>query len=181
MEWRKRFQGRRNPDQSPNFCADFEVEHYVEAQGEKFCTSYDPNSLLYVSKVGRGHGVYIHLISGCCMCCLVVTLLKCLHSTLSVAAGCCYIHLVKLSLLIACLCLPCNECTVLLSDVVSSPDTMQAMDLYDVAEGYPSTVDALRRIKCPVLVNTSLPCNYLSLWYACGTVHRCVRQCVSPV
>ena len=51
MEWRKRFQGRRNPDQSPNFCADFEVEHYVEAQGEKFCTSYDPNSLLYVSKV----------------------------------------------------------------------------------------------------------------------------------
>ena len=117
----------------------------------------------------------------CCTCCLVVTLLKCLHSTLSVTAGCCYIHLVKLSLLIACLCLPCNECTVLLSDVVSSPDTMQAMDLYDVAEGYPSTVDALRRIKCPVLVNISLPCNYLSLWYACGTVHRCVRQCVSPV
>ena len=28
----------------------------MEAQGEKFCTSYDPNSLLYVSKVCGGGG-----------------------------------------------------------------------------------------------------------------------------
>ena len=33
---------------------------------------------------------------------------------------------------------------------------MQAMDLYDVSDGYPSTVDALKRIKCPVLVTMSM-------------------------
>ena len=184
MEWRKRFQGRRNPDQSPNFCADFEVEHYVEAQGEKFCTSYDPNSLLYVSKVGRTHGVCIHLSSG-----LLHVLPSGDTAEVPTQHTVCYCWLLlhtfgealPLDRLLAHVCLPCNECTVLLSDVVCSPDTMQAMDLYDVAEGYPSTVDALRRIKCPVLVNISLPCNFLSLCYACGTVHRCVRQCVSPV
>ena len=33
---------------------------------------------------------------------------------------------------------------------------MQAMDLYDVSEGYPSTVEALKRIKCPVLVTMAM-------------------------
>ena len=50
-EWEGRFTERRQPDQDPNFCPDFEVEHYLEAAGDKFCTSYDPNSLLYITKV----------------------------------------------------------------------------------------------------------------------------------
>ena len=43
-----------------------------------------------------------------------------------------------------------------ITTVLCSLVAMQAMDLYDVAEGYPSTVDALRRIKCPVLVNMEM-------------------------
>ena len=50
-EWEGRFVTRQQPDQVPNFCPDFEVEHYLEAAGDRFCTSYDPNSLLYISKV----------------------------------------------------------------------------------------------------------------------------------
>lgn len=49
-EWEGRFVTRQQPDQVPNFCPDFEVEHYLEAAGDRFCTSYDPNSLLYISK-----------------------------------------------------------------------------------------------------------------------------------
>ena len=33
---------------------------------------------------------------------------------------------------------------------------LQTMDLYNVVEGYPSSVDALRRIKCTVLVNMAM-------------------------
>lgn len=58
MEWQKRFHGRRSPKDSPNFCADFEVEHYVEAQGEKLSDN-DPNSLLYVSKVWKWVLLYL--------------------------------------------------------------------------------------------------------------------------
>ncbi|KAL2262524.1 hypothetical protein VTK26DRAFT_1054 [Humicola hyalothermophila] len=50
-EWEQRF-GRRRADGSkpPALCADFLVETYLDHAGEKFCLTYDPNSLLYVSK-----------------------------------------------------------------------------------------------------------------------------------
>lgn len=51
-EWASRFgHSRANPGQPPDFCPDFLIETYLDRQGEKFCTSYDPNSLLYISKV----------------------------------------------------------------------------------------------------------------------------------
>lgn len=48
-EWLDRFddQPREHP---PRLGADFEIEHYLEHQGEKFCTQYDANSYLYISK-----------------------------------------------------------------------------------------------------------------------------------
>ncbi|KAL0475372.1 homoserine acetyltransferase [Neurospora intermedia] len=50
-EWELRF-GRRRADSSkpPALCPDFLIETYLDHAGEKFCLTYDPNSLLYVSK-----------------------------------------------------------------------------------------------------------------------------------
>jgi homoserine O-acetyltransferase len=50
-EWELRF-GRRRADQTkpPALCPDFLIETYLDHAGEKFCLTYDPNSLLYVSK-----------------------------------------------------------------------------------------------------------------------------------
>ncbi|KAI0154123.1 homoserine O-acetyltransferase [Xylariaceae sp. FL1272] len=50
-EWEQRF-GRRRADSSkpPALCPDFLIETYLDHAGEKFCLTYDPNSLLYVSK-----------------------------------------------------------------------------------------------------------------------------------
>ncbi|ORY81503.1 Alpha/Beta hydrolase protein [Protomyces lactucae-debilis] len=50
-EWEHRFGSRRaNETLAPAFCPDFLVETYLDHAGEKFIGSYDPNSLLYVSK-----------------------------------------------------------------------------------------------------------------------------------
>jgi homoserine O-acetyltransferase len=50
-EWDMRFGNKRaNSSKTPDFCPDFLIETYLDKQGEKFCTSYDPNSLLYISK-----------------------------------------------------------------------------------------------------------------------------------
>ncbi|KAI9034103.1 homoserine O-acetyltransferase [Hyaloraphidium curvatum] len=50
-EWEKRFGRKRSqPQQSPGFCPDFEIENYLDHQGERFCMQYDANSLLYISK-----------------------------------------------------------------------------------------------------------------------------------
>ena len=50
-EWEQRF-GRRRADATkpPALCPDFLVETYLDHAGEKFCLTYDPNSLIYVSK-----------------------------------------------------------------------------------------------------------------------------------
>ena len=48
-EWLERF-GETERDHPPRLGADFEIEHYLEYQGEKFCTQYDANSYLYISK-----------------------------------------------------------------------------------------------------------------------------------
>ncbi|KAI0018806.1 homoserine O-acetyltransferase [Xylariomycetidae sp. FL0641] len=50
-EWEQRF-GRRRADSGkpPALCPDFLIETYLDHAGEKFCLTYDPNSLLYVSK-----------------------------------------------------------------------------------------------------------------------------------
>ncbi|KAL2016176.1 hypothetical protein VTK56DRAFT_4094 [Thermocarpiscus australiensis] len=50
-EWEQRFGRRRaDPSQPPALCPDFLVETYLDHAGEKFCLTYDPNSLIYVSK-----------------------------------------------------------------------------------------------------------------------------------
>lgn len=48
-EWEERF-GRKRGEGVPHYGADFEVESYLEYQGEKFCLIYDPNSYLVISK-----------------------------------------------------------------------------------------------------------------------------------
>jgi homoserine O-acetyltransferase len=50
-EWEARF-GRRRADDSrpPALCPDFLIETYLDHAGDKWCLTYDPNSLLYVSK-----------------------------------------------------------------------------------------------------------------------------------
>lgn len=66
-EWERRFSNHRidtnRPLSHPHqqaFSADFLVESYLAHQCEQFCTRYDPNSLLYISKamdmfdMGRG-------------------------------------------------------------------------------------------------------------------------------
>lgn len=50
-EWEQRFGRRRaDPSRPPALCPDFLIETYLDHAGEKWCLSYDPNSLLYVSK-----------------------------------------------------------------------------------------------------------------------------------
>lgn len=50
-EWELRFGRRRaDPARPPALCPDFLIETYLDHAGEKFCLTYDPNSLLYVSK-----------------------------------------------------------------------------------------------------------------------------------
>ena len=50
-EWEQRFGRRRaDPSRPPPLCPDFLIETYLDHAGEKWCLSYDPNSLLYVSK-----------------------------------------------------------------------------------------------------------------------------------
>lgn len=56
-EWEQRFGRRRRraaPDSdeeaSPALCPDFEIETYIDHQGESFCLKYDANSLIYISK-----------------------------------------------------------------------------------------------------------------------------------
>ena len=50
-EWEQRFGRQRSqPSQMPSFKPDFKIENYLEHQGEKFCTAYDANSFLYISK-----------------------------------------------------------------------------------------------------------------------------------
>ncbi|RDD42157.1 putative serine-O-acetyltransferase cys2 [Trichoplax sp. H2] len=48
-EWETRF-GHRKRTEEPSFCPQFEIEEYIEHQGEKFSLTYDPNTLLYLSK-----------------------------------------------------------------------------------------------------------------------------------
>jgi homoserine O-acetyltransferase len=51
-EWDQRF-GRKmikNFDQ-PNLCPNFLIESYLDYQGEISSVNFDPNSLLYISKV----------------------------------------------------------------------------------------------------------------------------------
>jgi homoserine O-acetyltransferase len=50
-EWEQRFGRRRaDPAKPPALCPDFLIETYLDHAGEKFCLTYDANSLLYVSK-----------------------------------------------------------------------------------------------------------------------------------
>ncbi|KAJ3347134.1 hypothetical protein HDU91_006852 [Kappamyces sp. JEL0680] len=50
-EWEERFgRVRKSPESTPAFCADYLIETYLDHQGERWCLTYDPNSLLYVSK-----------------------------------------------------------------------------------------------------------------------------------
>lgn len=50
-EWEDRFGLDRIDDaKPPALCPDFLIESYLDHQGEKFCLTYDANSLLYISK-----------------------------------------------------------------------------------------------------------------------------------
>ena len=51
-EWNLRF-GRKKiyENKAINLNPCFEIENYLDYQGEVFSTKYDPNSLLYLSKV----------------------------------------------------------------------------------------------------------------------------------
>ncbi|XP_072014699.1 serine O-succinyltransferase-like [Amphiura filiformis] len=50
-EWGNRFGRKRTHNNaSPSLCPYFEIEEYIEYQGESFSTKFDPNSLLYISK-----------------------------------------------------------------------------------------------------------------------------------
>jgi len=49
-EWEERFGRERTREGHPTLEADFQIESYLEHQGEKFCLQYDPNSYLYISK-----------------------------------------------------------------------------------------------------------------------------------
>ncbi|KAF2456578.1 Alpha/Beta hydrolase protein [Lineolata rhizophorae] len=50
-EWEQRFGRRRaDPSRPPALCPDFLIETYLDHAGEKWCLTYDANSLLYISK-----------------------------------------------------------------------------------------------------------------------------------
>ncbi len=49
-EWEERFARERLGPGEPRLEPDYQVEHYLVHQGEKFCLQYDANSYLYISK-----------------------------------------------------------------------------------------------------------------------------------
>jgi len=49
-EWEERFGRERFAQGAPRLEPDYQVEHYLVHQGEKFCLQYDANSYLYISK-----------------------------------------------------------------------------------------------------------------------------------
>ncbi|MEM7245299.1 MAG: homoserine O-acetyltransferase [Acidobacteriota bacterium] len=61
-EWNDRFGRKRVEGSEPGFGLHFQVESYLDHQGEKFCLQYDPNSYLAISRamdlfdLGEGHG-----------------------------------------------------------------------------------------------------------------------------
>lgn len=63
-EWKQRF-GRKliDPAEPPSLCPSFEIEEYIMHQGETFSNKYDPNSLLYISKVSSKK-LFCHWLCG---------------------------------------------------------------------------------------------------------------------
>lgn len=49
-EWEERFDQQRDKSEPPSFKADFNIERYLDFQGERMARRYDPNSFLYISK-----------------------------------------------------------------------------------------------------------------------------------
>jgi homoserine acetyltransferase len=50
-EWDARFaRTRLSPSSPPAFCADYQIERYLDWSGEKWWRGYDANSMLYISK-----------------------------------------------------------------------------------------------------------------------------------
>jgi len=50
-EWDARFMRTRlSPFSPPAFCADYQIERYLDHSGEKWWRGYDANSMLYISK-----------------------------------------------------------------------------------------------------------------------------------
>lgn len=52
-EWLERFGRDKISNEQPSLCPYFEIESYLEYKGEQFSVKYDPNSLLYISKVRK--------------------------------------------------------------------------------------------------------------------------------
>ena len=48
---------RIDPEEPVTLCPTFEIENYLNYQGESFAFKYDPNSLLYLSKVKLLHSI----------------------------------------------------------------------------------------------------------------------------
>ena len=42
--------GASTKPRTPALCPDFQIETYLDHQGEEFCLKYDANSLIYISK-----------------------------------------------------------------------------------------------------------------------------------
>ena len=54
-EWKIRFGRNRIENEPASLCHNYQIEQYIEYQGLQFATKYDPNSLLYISKVSASH------------------------------------------------------------------------------------------------------------------------------
>ena len=51
-EWDDRFgRSRIDGNEEPSLCPTFMIENYLDYQGENFAMKFDPNSLIYMSKV----------------------------------------------------------------------------------------------------------------------------------
>ena len=97
----------------------------VLPQGEKFYSSYDPNSLLYISKVSLPVSIQLW------------TRLTQPYLLLAARGA----NLTALSL---------PHTPLFLSFV-------KAMDLFDMGDGFPSLMEGVGRVKCPILVRNECP------------------------
>ncbi|XP_020612275.1 serine O-acetyltransferase-like [Orbicella faveolata] len=144
-EWEQRFGRKRIEDQvSPNFCPEFEIESYLDYQGDSFCVKYDPNSLLYISKAmdlfDLGEG-FSSLLEG-------VARIQCPTLVLGVQSDVLFPVTQQ------------RELESLLKGdsfcVKYDPNSLlyisKAMDLFDLGEGFSSLLEGVARIQCPTLV-----------------------------
>lgn len=131
-EWEQRFGRKRNEGARHSFMPEYLIETYLDHQGTTACLRYDPNSLIYISKVWLLERLRFDATAG------LTLRLASLHVPLSSFIS----HVSLLSFFLHSIFFYFLLC--LLFD--------KAMDMFDLTCAFKTPEEAMAQIKCPMLV-----------------------------